>query len=590
MDIFGFLSLIGGLALFLYGMNVMGGGLEKLSGGKLERILENLTSNPFKAVLLGAGVTAVIQSSSATTVMLVGFVNSGIMKLSQAVGIIMGANIGTTITSWLLSLTGIESGNFFIRMLKPSSFSPILALIGIIFMMSARSDRKKNASEILLGFAVLMYGMEAMSNAVKPLADVPEFTGILTKFNNPLAGVLAGALLTAIIQSSSASVGILQALSVTGAFTYGSVIPIIMGQNIGTCVTAMISSVGANKGARRTAFVHLYFNVIGSVVFLILYFALNGIFQFDFAAETVGAAGIAAIHSIFNIFATLVLLPFTRGLEKLAYLTIPATEEEQMSSDGENEFKILDVRFLSTPGFAIEQCTSLVKKMAEIAGKVMPEAMGLFENYSREQAESVKRQEDLLDKYEDKLGSYLTRLNSQNLTAREGQSVSTLMHSINDFERIGDHALNLMELAGDMKKRKLEFSGKARMEMEVFGGAVQDILDRSIRAFVQHDTSLAMTVEPLEEVIDDLNKEMKKRHVKRLRKGKCTIELGMILSEIAVNYERVADHCSNLAVYLIQMEDSTVEAHDYVNNLSEETRVRFEQMQEAYQEKYHFSS
>lgn len=590
MDIFGFLSLIGGLALFLYGMNVMGGGLEKLSGGKLERILENLTSNPFKAVLLGAGVTAVIQSSSATTVMLVGFVNSGIMKLSQAVGIIMGANIGTTITSWLLSLTGIESGNFFIRMLKPSSFSPILALIGIIFMMSARSDRKKNASEILLGFAVLMYGMEAMSNAVKPLADVPEFTGILTKFNNPLAGVLAGALLTAIIQSSSASVGILQALSVTGAFTYGSVIPIIMGQNIGTCVTAMISSVGANKGARRTAFVHLYFNVIGSVVFLILYFALNGIFQFDFAAETVGAAGIAAIHSIFNIFATLVLLPFTRGLEKLAYLTIPATEEEQMSSDGENEFKILDVRFLSTPGFAIEQCTSLVKKMAEIAGKVMPEAMGLFENYSREQAESVKWQEDLLDKYEDKLGSYLTRLNSQNLTAREGQSVSTLMHSINDFERIGDHALNLMELAGDMKKRKLEFSGKARMEMEVFGGAVQDILDRSIRAFVQHDTSLAMTVEPLEEVIDDLNKEMKKRHVKRLRKGKCTIELGMILSEIAVNYERVADHCSNLAVYLIQMEDSSVEAHDYVNNLSEETRVRFEQMQEAYQEKYHFSS
>ena len=590
MDIFGFLSLIGGLALFLYGMNVMGGGLEKLSGGKLERILENLTSNPFKAVLLGAGVTAVIQSSSATTVMLVGFVNSGIMKLSQAVGIIMGANIGTTITSWLLSLTGIESGNFFIRMLKPSSFSPILALIGIIFMMSARSDRKKNASEILLGFAVLMYGMEAMSNAVKPLADVPEFTGILTKFNNPLAGVLAGALLTAIIQSSSASVGILQALSVTGAFTYGSVIPIIMGQNIGTCVTAMISSVGANKGARRTAFVHLYFNVIGSVVFLILYFALNGIFQFDFAAETVGAAGIAVIHSIFNIFATLVLLPFTRGLEKLAYLTIPATEEEQMSSDGENEFKILDVRFLSTPGFAIEQCTSLVKKMAQIAGKVMPEAMGLFENYSREQAESVKRQEDLLDKYEDKLGSYLTRLNSQNLTAREGQSVSTLMHSINDFERIGDHALNLMELAGDMKKRKLEFSGKARMEMEVFGGAVQDILDRSIQAFVQHDTSLAMTVEPLEEVIDDLNKEMKKRHVKRLRKGKCTIELGMILSEIAVNYERVADHCSNLAVYLIQMEDSTVEAHDYVNNLSEKTRVRFEQMQEAYQEKYHFSS
>ena len=317
---------------------------------------------------------------------------------------------------------------------------------------------------------------------------------------------------------------------------------------------------------------------------------LNGIFQFDFARETTGAAGIAAIHSIFNIFATLLLLPFTRGLEKLAYLTIPVTEEEKLSSDGENEFKILDVRFLSTPGFAIEQCTSLVRKMAEIAEKAMTEAMGLFENYSRKQAESVKYHEDLLDKYEDKLGSYLTRLNSQNLTAREGQSVSALMHSINDFERIGDHALNLMELAGDMKKRELEFSRKARLEMEVFGDAVQDILNRSIQAFVQHDTSLAMTVEPLEEVIDDLNKEMKKRHIKRLRKGKCTIELGMILSEIAVNYERVADHCSNLAVYMIQMEDNTVEAHDYVNNLSEETRVRFARMQEDYQEKYQFPS
>lgn len=328
MDIFGFLSLIGGLALFLYGMSVMGGGLEKLSGGRLERLLEKLTSNPIKAVLLGAGVTAVIQSSSATTVMLVGFVNSGIMKLSQAIGIIMGANIGTTITSWLLSLTGIQSDNLFIKMLKPSSFSPVLAIIGIIFLMGKGGDKKKNAAEILLGFAVLMFGMETMSGAVKPLADVPEFTGILTKFSNPLLGVLVGALLTAIIQSSSASVGILQALSVTGAFSYGSVIPIIMGQNIGTCVTAMISAVGANKGARRTAFVHLYFNVIGSVVFLILYSVMNAVFQFDFAKETVGAAGIAAIHSIFNLFATLLLLPFIKGLEKLAYLTIPIDKEE----------------------------------------------------------------------------------------------------------------------------------------------------------------------------------------------------------------------------------------------------------------------
>lgn len=586
MDVFGFLSLIGGLTLFLYGMNVMGGGLEKLSGGKLERILEKLTSNPFKAVLLGAGVTAVIQSSSATTVMLVGFVNSGIMKLSQAIGIIMGANIGTTITSWLLSLTGIESGNFFIRMLKPSSFSPILALIGIILMMGAKSDKKKDAAEILLGFTVLMSGMETMSNAVKPLADVPEFTGILTKFSNPLLGVLVGALLTAVIQSSSASVGILQALSVTGAFTYGSVIPIIMGQNIGTCVTAMISAVGANKGAKRTAFVHLYFNIIGSVIFLTLYSVLNAVFQFDFAKETVGVAGIAAIHSIFNVFATIILLPFTKGLEKLAYLTIPVSQKELDAAGKEDEFKVLDVRFLATPSYAIEQCTALVQKMAELSRNIMSEAMGLFEQYSEEKAEYVRGQEDLLDKFDDKLGAYLTQLNSQDLTAKEGQSVSTLMHSINDFERIGDHALNLMEIAGDMNKKEMEFSKKAKSEMAVFGAAVKDILDRSVQAFIDNDTDLALTVEPLEEVIDDLNKEVKKRHIKRLRKGKCTIDLGLVLSDIAVNYERVADHCSNLAVYLIQMEDNSVEAHDYVSHLSGEVRVQFERMQEEYREKY----
>lgn len=589
MDVFGFLSLIGGLALFLYGMDVMGSGLEKLSGGRLERLLESLTSNPLKAVLLGAGVTAVIQSSSATTVMLVGFVNSGIMKFSQAIGIIMGANIGTTITSWLLSLTGIESGNFFIRMLKPSSFTPILAVIGIILLMGAASDKKSNVAEILLGFSVLMFGMEAMSNAVKPLADVPEFTGILTKFSNPLLGVLAGALLTAIIQSSSASVGILQALSVTGAFTYGSVIPIIMGQNIGTCVTAMISAVGASKGAKRTAFVHLYFNIIGSVLFLLLYNILNMIFQFSFADDIVGAAGIAAIHSIFNIFATLALLPFIKGLEKLAYLTIPKDQEEEAAAGNEDQFKILDTRFLATPGFAIEQCMSLTRKMAEMAKSTMMLAMALFENYLPEQAKQVQQQEEMLDKYEDKIGAYLAQLNSQNLTTREGQSVSTLMHCINDFERIGDHALNLMEIADRMQKKELEFSKKAKNEMDVFGAAVTDILERSVEAFVNNDPALAATVEPLEEVIDDLNKQLKKRHVKRLRKGKCVVELGLLLTDVAVNYERVADHCSNLAVYMIQTEDNTVEAHDYVNNLSGETWERFEQMMEGYREKYHFS-
>lgn len=589
MDIFGFLSLIGGLALFLYGMNVMGGGLEKLSGGKLERLLERLTSNPLKAVLLGAGVTAVIQSSSATTVMLVGFVNSGIMKLSQAIGIIMGANIGTTITSWLLSLTGIQSDNFLVSMLKPSSFSPILAVIGIVLMMNARSDKKKTTAEIFLGFAVLMFGMQAMSDAVKPLADVPEFTGILVKFSHPVLGVLVGALLTAVIQSSSASVGILQALSVTGAFTYGSVIPIILGQNIGTCVTAMLSAMGANKGAKRTAFAHLYFNMIGSVVFLILYYVLNLAFQFDFAKEPVGAAGIAAIHSVFNIFATLLLLPFIKGMEKLAYLTIPVDKEEEAAAGRENQFQVLDERFLATPSFAIQQCMSLARKMAELAKDCMLTAMTLFETYSSEKAYQVEWQEDLLDKYEDKLGKYLALLNSQNLTEKEGQEVSTLMQSINDFERIGDHALNLVEVAAKMQKKELEFSKKAKHEVEVFSAAVTDILDRSMEAFVNNDSALASTVEPLEEVIDDLNKEVKKRHIKRLRKGKCSIDLGLALTDIAVNYERVADHCSNVAVYLIQIEDNTVEAHDYVSSLSGEPREHFQQMFEAYQERYQLS-
>lgn len=589
MNIFGFLSLLGGLALFLYGMNVMGSGLEKVSGGKLERVLEKLTSNPFKAVLLGAGVTAVIQSSSATTVMLVGFVNSGIMKLSQAIGIIMGANIGTTATSWLLSLTGIESDNFFISLLKPTSFSPILAVIGIILIMSNKSDKKKDVGEIMIGFAILMFGMDAMSSAVKPLANVPEFTGILTKFSNPLLGVLAGAVLTAIIQSSSASVGILQALSVTGAFTYGSVIPIIMGQNIGTCVTAILSAVGANKGAKRTAVVHLYFNIIGSIVFLVLYTVLNAIFHFSFATETVGVAGIAAIHSIFNVFATLLLLPFTKGLEKLAYLTIPVDESETAKDGEEEEFKILDSRFLATPNFAIEQCVSVTKQMAELTKETLISAKNLFNNYSEEMAEKIVKQENIVDKYDDKLSAYLTQLNSQNLSYRDSQMVSTLMHSINDFERIADHAVNIMELAQKMNKKEVEFSNKAQKEMEVFGSAVEDILDRSVRAFVENDMELAQTVEPLEEVIDDLNKEVKKRHLKRLRKGKCTIDLGLVLADIAANYERVADHCSNLAVYMLQREDNSIEAHEYVNTLTEENREQFEKMQETYREKYQLS-
>ena len=584
MDIFGILTLIGGLALFLYGMNVMGAGLEKMSGGKLERVLENLTSNPFKAVLLGAGVTAVIQSSSATTVMVVGFVISGIMKLSQAIGIIMGANVGTTITAWLLSLTGIEGGSFFVQMLKPTSFSPILALIGIIFVMSGKSDRKKDVGEILLGFSVLMYGMETMSGAVKPLANVPEFTNILTMFKNPILGVLAGALLTAVIQSSSASVGILQALSVTGGFTFGSAVPIIMGQNIGTCVTAMISAIGASKGAKRTAFVHLYFNLIGTVIFLVLFYAGDAIFAFPFTDDVVGAADIALIHSIFNIFTTVALLPFTKGLEKLAYLTIPQTEDEKKTA--EDVFVILDERFLSSPAFAIEQCRSLVSQMAEMTRDSFLEAMSVLTDYSEEKIEDVIAKENRVDTYDDKITAYLTRLSSENLSYSDSLRVTSLLHCITDFERISDHSINVVESVRQMKKGDLEFSKKGKEEMMLYGKAIEDILSRTTTAFVQNNQTLARTVEPLEEVIDELNKDVKKHHMKRLRKGKCTMELGLVLSDLAMNYERVADHCSNIAVYMMQLKDTQIEEHSFTDQLDEAESAEFTRLLAEFGEKY----
>lgn len=584
MDIFGILTMIGGLAMFLYGMNVMGGGLEKLSGGRLERILENLTSNPIKAVLLGAGVTAVIQSSSATTVMVVGFVNSGIMKLSQAIGIIMGANVGTTVTSWLLSLTGIESGSFWLQMLKPSSFSPILAMAGIILLMSGKSDKRKITGEIMLGFSVLMFGMQTMSGAVEPLADVPEFTNILTMFKNPLLGVLVGAVLTAVIQSSSASVGIVQALSVTGAFTYGSVIPIIMGQNIGTCVTAMISAVGANKGAKRTAFVHLYFNLIGTVLFLTLFYTGNAIFSFSFTNETVGVAGIALVHSTFNIFTTIVLLPFTKGLEKLAYLTIPQTEDEKHTQN--DVFGILDDRFLTSPAFAIEQCRSLVSQMAEMTRDSFLEAMSVLTDYSEEVAEDVIKKENMVDTYDDKLSAYLTKLGSENLSYQDSLRVTSLMHCLTDFERISDHAINVVENAQQMNKGDLEFSKKGMEEVTVYSNAVKDILNRTTDAFVNNDQDLARTVEPLEEVIDGINKDVKKHHMKRLRKGKCTIEMGLVLSDLAMNYERVADHCSNIAVYMMQLKDTQLEEHSFTEQLDEEESAEFNKLYNEFSETY----
>lgn len=584
MDIFGMLTLVGGLALFLYGMSVMGNGLEKVSGGRLEMLLERLTANPVKAVLLGAVVTAVIQSSSATTVMAVGFVNSGIMKLSQAIGIIMGANVGTTVTAWILSLTGIQSDSLLVRLLKPSSFSPVLALIGIIMYMSGKNDRKKDIGEILLGFAVLMFGMESMSGAVKPLADVPEFTNILTMFQNPLLGLAAGALLTAIIQSSSASVGILQALSATGAFTYASVIPIIMGQNIGTCVTAMLSSVGAGKGAKRTAFVHLYFNAIGAALFMLVYFGANALIGFSFSGDTVSAAGIALIHSVFNLSTTLALLPFIHGLEKLACLTIPISEDEKVPAQ-DMEFQVLDDRFLQTPGFAIEQCRSLACKMAELSRECFLTAMAALDENPKERAEHVISLENRIDVYQDKLSVYLTKLSSRNLAYHDSQNASTLLHCVTDIERISDHAVNVAESALEMDQKKLHFSKKAVEEMSIYGNAIEEILNRCVQAFVNNDEKEAATVEPLEEVIDKLNKDVRKRHIKRLRKGKCTIELGLVLSDIATNYERVADHCSNIAVCLIQEQDTGLEAHSYINRLKEGD-FSFERQVELLEKKY----
>ena len=461
MDFFSILTLLGGLAMFLYGMQVMGDGLAKVSGGKLEQILENLTSSKWKAVLLGMCVTAVIQSSSATTVMVVGFVNSGIMKLTQAVGIIMGANIGTTITSWLLSLTGIESSNFFISLLKPSSFSPVLALVGIILLTFTKSSRKKDIGTILLGFAVLMFGMESMSGAVKPLADVPEFTGLLLKFSNPVAGILAGTILTAIIQSSSASVGILQALCMTGAVPFSSAFPIIMGQNIGTCVTALLSAIGANKNAKRAAMIHLYFNLIGTVVFMSLFYLINTAVHFPFMTQMATPATIAITHSVFNITATLVWLPFSNLLVKLACLTIRDDKSDEVSKE-DQEFMILESRFLEKPAFAVEQGRNAARHMERDSRKALDISLGLLRNYEEEQAERVQKIETKVDRYEDELGTYLVKLNNKDLSEKDSHSVSIMLHCIGDFERISDHAVNIMESARELHEKNLSFSPEAR--------------------------------------------------------------------------------------------------------------------------------
>lgn len=586
MSFFDFLTMIGGLALFLYGMNVLGDGLSKASGGRMEKILERLTNNPLKAVLVGAGVTAVIQSSSATTVMVVGFVNSGIMKLEQAVGIIMGANVGTTATSWILSLAGIDSSSFWIQMLKPTSFSPILAIIGVGILLFSKKENFKNAATILVGFAVLMFGMDTMSGAVAGLRDVPEFTNILLKFSNPVLGMLAGVILTAVIQSSSASVGILQALCMTGAMPYGAAIPIIMGQNIGTCVTAMISGIGASKNARRAALVHLYFNVIGTVVFMVVFYAIHAVIPFAFLQDAATPVGIAVVHSIFNVAATICLLPFSKGLVKLATLTIREGEQAPESNAEDKALHLLDVRFLDTPSIAVEQSRNVAVTMAGLAEEAMNLSMELLEDYQEEKAKKVIDLEDLVDHFEDELGSYLVKLGSRNLSERDSHTLNTILHCIGDFERISDHARNIKEAAEEMQAKKLQFSDKAQEEVFVLRRAIHDILKITMLSFNEEDLQLAARVEPLEEVIDELNLDIKQRHIKRLRKGKCTIELGFILSDIATNFERVSDHCSNIALCLLEVSEDEYDTHAYLDELRQEDNMDFKGKVMAYRERY----
>ena len=592
MDIFGLLTMLGGLALFLYGMNTMGDGLAKMAGSRLEQILEKLTSTPIRAVLLGAAVTGVIQSSSATTVMVVGFVNSGIMKLSQAVGIIMGANIGTTITSWILSLSGVQGDSVFIQLLKPSSFSPILALIGVIFLLFLKDEKKKDIGTILLGFAVLMFGMETMSGAVKPLADVPEFTNLFVAFKNPILGMIVGAVLTAIIQSSSASVGILQAMCATGAVSFGAAIPIIMGQNIGTCVTALISAIGASKNAKRAALVHLYFNIIGTAIFMVVFYTLNAFLNFAFLDSAANVAGIAIVHTAFNVAATVVLLPFSKGLERLAILTIPDkdTDEEvqvdtRQHADVDEGMKLLDERFLEHPAFAVAQAKTAAVDMAKLVNEALTLAIPLYQDYDKEKVHTICSIEERVDKYEDVLGTYLVRLCAKPLAEHDNHVLTTLLHSISDLERMADHAVNLAQNAQRMKKEKANFSKKAQAELQLFSSAMNEILSLTFEVFENEDATEAARIEPLEEVIDDLKEEIRSRHIRRLAKGKCTIELGFALTDIVTNYERIADHCSNIAVAVIQMDEKEHDVHKYLGQVKTQD-PQFAQMYRTYKEKY----
>lgn len=577
MDVFSLFTLLGGLAFFLYGMHVMSAGLEKMVGGKLERVLKSMTSSKWKGLALGAVITIAIQSSSAMTVMLVGLVNSGIMQLSQTVGVIMGSNVGTTLTAWILSAAGIESSNFFLRLLKPESFSPIVALIGVLLIMSSKEGKKRDVGTILVGFSVLMTGMSFMSQSVSPLADMPIFQDILVMFQNPIAGILLGAVVTGVIQSSAASVGILQSLSMTGSITYGMALPIIMGQNIGTCVTSLLSSIGTNKNAKRVTAVHIYFNVLGTVICLSGFYLLNAFIHFDFIDSPINALGIAIVHSLFNLLTTLILLPFSKQLEKLAKITI----REQSTKE-----ELLDERLLLSPGLAIAECRNLSIHMAKAARDSMANAISILSKFDQKVADSITQQEEEIDLYEDKLGTFLVRLSSKDLSPKDSHDVSQLLHAIGDFERIGDHAVNILRVANEIHDKDIQFSDKAQEELQVITRAIITILNLTVEAFEENDPVIAAKVEPLEQVIDGLKLELKNRHIRRLQEGRCTIELGFVLTDLLTNYERVSDHCSNIAVTVIQIKDSSLDTHGYLNEVKNTGNPAFTQAFETYSLEY----
>lgn len=563
MDIFSVITLLGGLAFFLFGMHIMSSGLEKMAGGKLESTLKRLTSNPWMSLLSGAGITVAIQSSSALTVMLVGLVNSGIMELGQTTGAILGSHIGTTLTAWVLSLSGIsDNANPFLRLLKPESFAPLIALIGIAMLMMSKKQRRKDIGMTLLGFSVLMFGMTVMSGAVSPLADMPEFAGILTAFKNPLLGVLTGAVVTGIIQSSAASVGILQALSLTGGITYGMAIPIIMGQNIGTCATALISSIGVNRDAKRVAVVHVVSNIIGTAACLVILYALNAIFRFEFMTQTIDTVGIAFCHTAYNIITTIMLFPFQKQLVDIAMFIV------RDKKNAAEKYELLDERLLLSPSVAVAECDNLTGKMAKLAQDALVMATEqVLNKFSARNADKISTCEEQLDMYEDKLGTFLVKLASKDLSNRDSKEISKLLHSIGDFERIGDHAVNLLNAARELNAKGLTFSDDAREELAVLTSALHKILGFAVGAFINNDTQLASKVEPLEEVIDGLIEDVKIRHIDRLQKGKCTIELGFIFSDILNNYERVSDHCSNIAVCVIEIDHESFDTHEYLSEV-----------------------